>query len=66
MASLKKCIEEKCRECTYDPYIPGSWRSQVQDCTIKKCPLWEVRPVTMEATMLRRKDKIAKPEVEEE
>jgi len=57
MASLKKCVELKCKDCTYDQYVPGSWRQQVEECRVKSCALWEVRPVTMETVLLRRKDK---------
>lgn len=57
MASLKKCIENKCKDCTYDSFAPGSWRLQVEECRVKACPLWEVRPITMETMLARRKDK---------
>ena len=55
MASLKKAVEAKCKDCTYDQACPGSWRAQVEACTVKRCPLWEVRPVTMETIIARRK-----------
>lgn len=57
MASLKKCVENMCKSCTYDSTQAGSWRSQTEACTVTACPLWEVRPVTMESTMTRRKSK---------
>jgi len=57
MASLKKCVEAKCKDCTYDQASPGSWRQQVEDCRVTSCPLWIVRPVTMETVNARRKDK---------
>lgn len=57
MASLKKCIELKCKECTYDPCAAGSWRHQVEECRVTSCPLWEVRPITMETMLARRKGK---------
>lgn len=57
MASLKKCIEQKCRNCTYDPQQAGSWRSQTESCTVKSCALWEVRPITMETMLRNRKEK---------
>ncbi len=57
MASLKKCIEAKCKDCTYDPCVPGSWRSQVEDCRVFSCALWEVRPITMETLLRNRKEK---------
>ena len=59
MASLKKCIENKCKDCTYDSCAPGSWRYQVELCRVLSCPLWEVRPITMETMLARRKDKNA-------
>ena len=57
MASLKKCIEQKCKDCTYDPECAGSWRAQVELCTVRACALWEVRPITMETMLARRKAK---------
>lgn len=55
MASLKKCVENMCKSCTYDPTQAGSWRAQVEKCTVKSCALWEVRPITMESILARRK-----------
>lgn len=55
MASLKKCIEEKCKECTYDPHAGGTWREQVELCNITTCPLWSVRPITVATLNARRK-----------
>lgn len=57
MASLKKCVENMCKSCSYDPTQSGSWRSQTENCSVKKCPLWEVRPVTMETVLARRANK---------
>lgn len=57
MASLKKCIEDKCKDCTYDKLAPGSWRHQVEECNVRSCALWEVRPITMETMLARRKAK---------
>ena len=57
MASLKKHIEQKCKDCSYDPQQAGSWRLQVQDCRVTSCALWEVRPITMETLLARRKTK---------
>ena len=44
--SLRKAINEMCKDCTYDPLCPGTWRRQVEECECKLCPLWPVRPVT--------------------
>lgn len=45
--SLRKAINEKCRDCIYDPLSGlGNWRQQVTACTIKTCSLWPVRPLS--------------------
>lgn len=44
MASLRKAINAKCKECIYDPYEKGSWRQQAKGCTSTMCPLYPVRP----------------------
>jgi hypothetical protein len=45
--SLRKAINEKCKDCIYDPLSGlGNWRQQVTACTIKTCSLWPVRPLT--------------------
>lgn len=54
MASLKKAIEDKCKDCTYDKEAPGTWREQVEGCRVTKCPLWEVRPLTVNTVNVRR------------
>lgn len=43
--SRKKAIDEKCKECIYDPSEAGSWRKQIENCTSYTCPLYEYRPV---------------------
>ncbi len=43
--SLRKAINDKCKDCTYDERNGlGTWRQQTELCTVKICPLWEVRP----------------------
>ena len=43
--SLRKAINDKCRECIYDPLSGlGNWRQQVTACQITDCPLHPVRP----------------------
>lgn len=57
MASLKKAIAAKCKDCIYDPALPGSWLSQVEACTsVKSCALWLVRPLTIASINLQRKN----------
>jgi len=55
LASLKRCIEMKCKDCSYDPMDVGTWRDQVERCVVRSCPLWEVRPMTVSTINLNRK-----------
>lgn len=57
MSSLRKLVDRKCKECTYDPSCAGSWRFQTQECTVKSCALWEVRPMTTATVVLNRKER---------
>ena len=41
--SLRKPVDEKCKDCIYDPTVHGTWRQQVALCTAKTCPLWRIR-----------------------
>ena len=41
--NLRKRIDEKCKDCIYDPTAPGTWRQQVLLCSAKSCPLRGVR-----------------------
>ena len=45
-ASLRLAIDSMCRDCIFDPVMPGTWRKQVEDCTISGCPLYPVRTVS--------------------
>lgn len=55
MASLKLAIKNKCIDCTYDSESPGTALFQVENCTVRSCPLWEVRPMTVATINLNRK-----------
>jgi hypothetical protein len=44
--SLRKAINAKCRECTYDPLDVGTAAQQIAVCTDSDCPLHPVRPIT--------------------
>ena len=46
--SLRKAIDTHCRDCIYDEYAKGegNWRQQVAKCTVSKCGLYEVRPMS--------------------
>lgn len=64
MASLKKAVEAKCKDCIYDPAVGGTWREQVELCTSEKsCALWPVRPKTTATINLHRKSRDAGSEL---
>ena len=44
--SMRAAINAYCKECTYDDAFKGggTWREQVEACTVTKCPLHEFRP----------------------
>lgn len=44
--SLRKAVNAKCRECTYDPLDVGSSAQQIACCVASQCPLHPVRPVS--------------------
>ena len=44
MASLRKRVDQHCKECIYDPKAPGTWRQQVALCSVILCALHDVRP----------------------
>lgn len=41
---LRKAINEKCKDCIYDPQGKGTWKYQTENCPDSQCPLFEVRP----------------------
>ena len=62
MASLKDAIRRKCKDCIYDPQVPGTYLEQIEMCTSEhSCPLWPVRPMTVATINLMRKNKAASP-----
>jgi len=46
--SLRGAINGYCRDCIYDPQDKGAgnWRQQVEACTVTKCSLYPVRPIS--------------------
>jgi len=43
----RKRIDLMCKECIFDPLGgAGTWRQQVEGCSVVLCPLYEVRPVS--------------------
>ena len=44
--SLRKCVDDNCKSCAYDPKAAGTWRQQVTLCPVTSCALYRVRPAT--------------------
>ena len=44
--SLRKCINDNCKSCIYDPKAAGTWRQQVTLCTVSSCDFFPVRPAS--------------------
>ncbi len=44
--SWRNAVNEKCKDCIYDEYGEGTWKAQVEACTMPDCPLYTIRPVT--------------------
>ena len=42
-------VNAKCIECIYDEKSgSGTWRQQVEACTSTDCPLYPLRPITIQ------------------
>ena len=44
--SLRKAVNTKCRQCTYDPWDAGTAAQQIAVCIDSGCPLHSARPIT--------------------
>ena len=44
--SLRKPINDKCRDCIYDPLDKGTAAQQIACCVCTDCSLHPVRPIT--------------------
>ena len=53
--SRTSAINDKCRDCIYDPLAGGTWRQQTEACRSKSCALWPYRPVTIDTVNKNRK-----------
>lgn len=43
--SLRQAVNEHCKNCIYDPQSGlGTWRQQVEACTVTECAIWPHRP----------------------
>lgn len=43
MNSLRARVDAHCVSCIYDDLVPGTWRQQVEQCSVTSCPLFDVR-----------------------
>jgi len=50
---MRQAINEKCRDCIYDPQAGGTWRQQVEACTITECSLHPYRPTSKPRSNVR-------------
>lgn len=48
---MRTAINEKCRDCIYDPGQPGRWREQIAACESGNCALHALRPVPRDCTV---------------
>lgn len=47
IGSRAKAINQHCKDCIYDDQGGvGTWRQQVEACTVVKCALYEFRPIS--------------------
>lgn len=61
--SLRKSIDAKCKDCTYDESNGlGTWRQQTELCTVTRCPLWLVRPMSSGVKKEVCTEELTKPE----
>jgi hypothetical protein len=42
---LRGKVNAYCISCIYDQSNRGTWRQQVQECSVTSCPLYSVRPL---------------------
>ena len=41
---FRASINAHCCQCIYDELVPGTWRKQVENCTVSDCELYHLRP----------------------
>ena len=46
--SLRKAINDQCRDCIVDELAAGSAVAQIELCTSVDCLLWRVRPIRVQ------------------
>ncbi len=50
----QNAINLKCKECIYDELDQGTWRTQVENCEISDCALYEFRPTSFSRSKVDR------------
>ena len=59
-ASPQKAINAMCKACIYDSrHGNGYWTEQTEACTSRDCPLYELRPLSLETRDRLKEEKIA-------
>ena len=52
--SLRNAINQKCKDCIYDPEVEGGWKQLVSQCELTDCSLWEHRPKPRTSPLLSK------------
>ena len=61
MISLRKAINDCCKDCTYDELSGlGTWRQQTEACLVITCPLHPVRPKSKPETEARKAKRLSR------
>jgi len=60
--SRQKAIDNHCKNCIYDPYAGGTWRQQVEECTVTDCALYKYRPKSTVKLQQNEAEKREQPE----
>lgn len=58
--SIRKAIDNKCKDCIYDDLAGGTWRRQTSACEDKECSLWEYRPLDTATKAQMKEDMLNK------
>lgn len=59
MKSPRQSIASHCKSCIYDRHCVGTWKDQVEACTITQCDLYEHRPLSTQTRRLLREKALA-------
>ena len=52
--SMRSAINDFCRGCIYDSLAGGTWRQQVEACTMPDCALYQYRPVSARKSTVKK------------